>query len=89
MSRRPAKRIQSLDNQTAALTPPDQSLSSDQIQRWAELIADGGDRFPANLPRADQNRLAAEVRRRRRERLIRHIARVIALDLRHAERKER
>jgi hypothetical protein len=58
------------------------------MQPWAELIADGRDQFPAGLPPPDRDRLLAEVRRRRRERLVRHIARAIALDLRGAARPE-
>jgi hypothetical protein len=56
-------------------------LTDEQVCRWAELIA-GGDLFPADLPPPDRDRLLAEVRRRRRDRLVRHIARAIARDLR-------
>jgi hypothetical protein len=54
------------------------------MDRWATLIADGQDAFPADLPPPDRDRLLAEVRRRRRDRLVEHIARAIALDLRRA-----
>jgi hypothetical protein len=52
------------------------------------LIADGRDSFPADLPRSDRDLLLAEVRRRRRDRLVQHIARVIALDLRDGAQPE-
>lgn len=63
-------------------------LTDEQMQRWAELIANGDDRFPIGLAAADQDRLVDEVRRRRRERLIRYIARVIALDVHNAAQNE-
>ena len=49
--------------------------------RVARLIADGELPFPADLPAADAAALAAEVRRLRRGRLVRHVARAIAEDL--------
>ncbi len=64
------------------------TLSPEQVQRWAELIADGRDAFPADLPPGDRGRLQAEVCRLRRDRLVRHIARAIALDLRGAKQLE-
>ena len=57
-------------------------LSNDELARWADLIADGRDAFPADLPPPDRDQLRAEVRRRRRDRLVRHIARALALELR-------
>jgi hypothetical protein len=66
----------------AATTEP--TLTQEQVQRWADLIADGRDSFPANLSPFDRDRLLAEVRRRRRDRLVLHIARAIACDLRGA-----
>jgi hypothetical protein len=52
------------------------------------LIADGRDQFPADLLPPDRDRLLAEVRRRRRQRLVQHIARAIALDLHGAAQPE-
>jgi hypothetical protein len=52
------------------------------------LIADGHDQFPANLPPPDRDALLMAVRQRRRERLVLHIARAIALDLHRAEQRE-
>src|SRR5262249_50888357 len=65
-------------------TPQASALSEGEIDRWADLIADGQASFPADLPPIDQDRLRAAVQRRRRNRLVRHIARAIALDLRRA-----
>jgi hypothetical protein len=63
-------------------------LADDQVNRWAELIAGGRDRFPPDLPPSDRDRLLTEVRRRRRDRLVQHIARAIALDLGGMEQTE-
>jgi hypothetical protein len=64
--------------------PAERPLNAEQLRRWAELIADGGDQFPTNLPRPAQDRLLEDVRRRRRERLVQHIALAIALHVRGA-----
>jgi hypothetical protein len=64
------------------------TLDCERLHRWAELIADGRDQFPADLPPPDRDRLLAKVRRRRHDRLVQHIARAIALDLRGAEQLE-
>lgn len=80
--RRP--RPQRTDRVPAAAAEPE--LTPEQVQRWAELIADGRDVFPADLPLPDRDRLLMEVRRRRRDRLVLHIARVIAHDLGDAAR---
>jgi hypothetical protein len=63
-------------------------LGPEQLRRWAELIADGRDQFPSDLPPPDRDRLLAEVRRRRRDRLVQHIGHAIALHLSGAERPE-
>ena len=62
--------------------------TAEQVQRWSELIADGYDAFPADLTPPDRDRLRAEVCRRRRQRLVQHIARAIALDLHGAALSE-
>jgi hypothetical protein len=62
------------------------SLADDQIDRWADLIADGRDAFPEGLPEPDHERLLAAVRRRLRDRLVRLIARAIAARLYHRAR---
>jgi hypothetical protein len=77
-------RTRPLKDQATALPPLARPLTAEQIQRWAELIANGDDQFPRNLLSCDRDQLAAEVRHRRRERLMVHIARAIALDLRDA-----
>ena len=57
-------------------------LAGDQVDRWADLIADGRGEFPTDLAPTDRDRLAAAVRRRLRDRLFRHIARAVAARLR-------
>jgi hypothetical protein len=57
------------------------------------MIADGRCEFPDDVHLADRERLAREVRRRLRERLVRLIARAIAHHLRgeagqHSEAEE-
>jgi hypothetical protein len=69
-----------------ALEAGEPRLTPEQIERWAELIADGSDAFPADLPPPDQDRLLSAVQRRRRDRLVLHIARAIAHDLGGAAR---
>ena len=58
-----------------------EELSTDQLTRWADLIANGEVGFPANLPAGQLRELIAEVRQLRRNRLIDYIARAIALDI--------
>jgi hypothetical protein len=53
-------------------------LILEQIERWAELIADGRDTFPEGLAAPDHERLLAAVRERLSGRLVRLIARAIA-----------
>jgi hypothetical protein len=72
----------------ATTNPLERTRDPEQLKLWAELIADGYDHFPVDLAPSDRMRLLAEVRRRRRERLVRHIARAIALDLRGNARPE-
>jgi len=57
---------------------PAADLTSEQIARWAERIADGRDEFPADLGEPDRSVLADAVRVRLRDRLVRHVARAIA-----------
>jgi hypothetical protein len=71
-------------NDRAPAVPAERTRDPGQLQRWAELIADGREQFPTSLPPPDRDRLLAAVRRRRRDRLVQHIARAIALDLRGA-----
>jgi hypothetical protein len=54
------------------------ALTDDQIDRYAELIADGRYEFPENLRPPDKERLQREVRRWLRERMVRLISRAIA-----------
>jgi hypothetical protein len=61
---------------------PPNGLTPEQIRRWAALVADGTSEFPGDLAPADRDRLLAETRRLLRERLVRLIARAIAIDLR-------
>jgi hypothetical protein len=70
--------------QTSALA----ALPPEQVQRWVELIAEGRDLFPADLSATDRDLLVAETRRRLRDRLVRHIACAIALDLRSAGKSQ-
>jgi len=56
-------------------------LSRDQVRRWASLIASGETEFPADLASADRELLLRESRKRLRVRLVRLIARAIALDI--------
>jgi hypothetical protein len=64
-------------------------LTSEQLQRWAARIAEGQDPFPRDLPAAERERLATEVRRLRRERLLAFLARAIAQDIRRQERQDK
>lgn len=51
------------------------------VPRLARLVADGSMPFPTGLSVADVNRLAEEVVRIRRQRLLKFIARAIADDI--------
>jgi hypothetical protein len=65
----------------APTTAAASALTEEQVSRWADLIAEGQDAFPDKLPAADSNRLAAAVRKRLRNRLVRFIARAIAAEI--------
>ena len=56
-------------------------LSGEQIDRLADLIAEGRAELPDDLPGPDLRRLTAAVRRRLRDRLVRLIARAVACRL--------
>jgi hypothetical protein len=57
-------------------------LSDDQIDRLAAMIANGCCEWPTHFPARESQRLQVEVRSRLRHRLIRLVARAIALDVR-------
>lgn len=60
---------------------PPSGLAPEQIDRWADRIAGGGDAFPADLADPDRTQLAEAVRRRLRDRLVRLVAGAVAWDL--------
>lgn len=64
---------------------PANGLTPDQIARWADRIADGRDEFPAALADPDRAALADAVRGRRRDRLVRLVARAVAGRLARAD----
>lgn len=66
---------------TKAAGPSPAVLTHEQINRWASLVANGEAVFPDNLPEAAKAALCQEVRRRRRDRLIRFVACAIAREL--------
>jgi hypothetical protein len=68
----------------SSLSLTDGSLEAVQIRRLAELIAEGRSCVPADLSPSEQQRLSEEVRGLLRSRLVRFIARAIALNLRRA-----
>ena len=81
--------VQSHDagGRTPGSTAPPQApveLTADQFERWARLLAEGDVEFPDNLPAPQADRLLAEVRQRRRGRLVRLIAHGIAQGLSHS-----
>ena len=88
MHRYDRPRIDSVAETTTASSTPGvgallpAELSREQIERWAERIADGRDKFPEELSGSNRDRLSSEVRRRLRNRLIHLIARAIAANLR-------
>lgn len=57
------------------------SLTTEQFDRYAELVAAGEAEFPNGLPRDQEEDLVKEVRSRLRRRLVRLIARQIALEI--------
>jgi hypothetical protein len=60
-------------------------LTDDQLDRWADLIADGRGEFPTELDPPHRDRLLVAVRCRLRDRLVRYIARAIAARLRRED----
>ena len=59
----------------------DISPTPKQFDRVAELVANGELPFPENLTAKRSQRLLVEVQQRRRRRLVKFIARMIALDI--------
>ena len=55
-----------------------ETLSNDQIERLAEMIADGRSAMPMELQPADLERVEEATRRRLRDRLVRIIVRALA-----------
>jgi hypothetical protein len=55
--------------------------SPERLARLADLVADRAVEFPANLDARDEERLARLVRQRLGARLVRFIARQIAMDI--------
>jgi hypothetical protein len=82
----PRRSQQQTSRNPQSLTPPtpcaETGLTTEQVERWADMIADGRDEFPDRLPSPSRERLLAAVRERLRSRLVRHIARAIAAWLR-------
>ena len=56
-------------------------LVPDELNRWADLVANTEVAFPEGLTAVDRARLLEDVRRRRRSRLVQFIARAIAQDI--------
>jgi hypothetical protein len=63
-------------------------LTDEQVNRWADLIADGRDAFPDDLSGVDRDRLLVSVRHRLRRRLVQFIARAVAAQLHRAARPD-
>lgn len=76
------------NNGVGGPTIEEQELAEAQLQRWAQLVADGDAEFPDSMPGPQAERLLAEVRRRRRDRLIKLFARQIAQSVRRDEGHE-
>jgi hypothetical protein len=66
---------------TSTPDSPSGELTFGQLRRWAELIADGRDEFPSGLRSDDHEVLRVEVRQLLRDRMVRLIARCVALQL--------
>jgi hypothetical protein len=56
-------------------------LTPEQLAPWAELVARGEAEFPVGLSRAQEAQLRQQVRQLRRARLVKFVARQIALDI--------
>lgn len=78
-SQKPIKRDLEHNETTPLSEPVD-------LRRWAQLIANGELPFPTHLSASEFDRLAVEVSRLRRTRLIRYIARAIASDFERSEK---
>ena len=61
--------------------PPQAPLSPDQLDKWAERIADSRDIFPVELMDTDRAELAGAIRMKLQDRLLRHVSRAIAARL--------
>ena len=68
---------------------PTSSLTENQLNRWADLIADGRDTLPDDLPPFDRERLRVAVGHRVRGRMVRLIAQAIAVRLSRPDNADR
>jgi hypothetical protein len=65
-----------------------QDLTADQLAKWSRLVAGGETGFPDNLAPVLEERMANEVRRLSRKRLISLIARQIAMHIHRDGRQD-
>ena len=57
-------------------------LTTEQVDKYAELVAAGEAEFPSGLPKNQEEDLISKIRSRLRRRLVLFIAREIARDVR-------
>jgi hypothetical protein len=81
MPRRPSTPYRPGLPEGVAPATPTEPVTEDQLARWAGLIAEGRAGFPDGLSAPQLGQLSCEVRRLRRARLVRWIARAVAHDL--------
>ena len=74
---------------TVTHSPDPEPPSPEQLACLAEMVVEGAVEFPGNFAAGDEARLVMLVRQRLRTRLVRFLARQIALDIyREAEQLE-
>ena len=72
---------QDLQTSSPSSCAPAADLNREQIEAWAQLVADGRDSFPVGLHPRQEEEMLQQVRRLRRSRLVHFIARQVAIDI--------
>jgi hypothetical protein len=77
------------DKKTSSQSEPNSADVVFDLDRWTELLATGEVGWPDHLTESDASQLLIEVRRRRRRRLVRVIAHLIAADISRDRRRDK
>jgi hypothetical protein len=76
-----AARAADLKNGSETTVDTNGGLTSEQLARWAQLVADGQEAFPDEHSSLQRQQMLEQVRTRRRARLVNYICQQVARDI--------